>query len=74
LKAIIAGMLPEGKRNLAFGLFYTGYGGGWLLASITTGLLYARSLPLLVAFSVTLQLLSLPFFALAGKAESRSDS
>jgi hypothetical protein len=26
LKAIIAGLLPEGKRNLAFGLFYVGYG------------------------------------------------
>jgi len=27
LKAAIAGILPEGQRNLAFGLFYTGYGG-----------------------------------------------
>ena len=28
LKAVIAGVLPEGRRNLAFGLFYTGYGAG----------------------------------------------
>jgi len=24
--SVVAGVLPEGKRNLAFGLFYTGYG------------------------------------------------
>ena len=35
-------MLPEGRRNLAFGLFYTGYGVGWLIGSIATGLLYER--------------------------------
>src|SRR5262249_10926333 len=26
LKAIVAGLLPEGRRSLAFGLFYAGYG------------------------------------------------
>src|SRR5205823_5323476 len=62
LKAIIAGLLPEGRRNLAFGLFYTGYGGGWLVGSVTTGLLYEQSLLLLVAFSIAAQLASLPLF------------
>ncbi len=28
LKVLIASVLPEGKRNLAFGVFYLGYGGG----------------------------------------------
>ena len=65
LKAIIAGVLPEGRRNLAFGLFYLGYGGGWLAGSVTTGLLYERSLPLLIAFSVVVQLFSLPLFLVA---------
>jgi len=37
LKAVIAGVLPEGQRSTAFGLFYLGYGGGWLVGSITTG-------------------------------------
>jgi predicted MFS family arabinose efflux permease len=45
LKAVIAGMLPEGRRNLAFGLFCAGYGAGWLVGSTTTGLLYERSIP-----------------------------
>jgi MFS family permease len=65
LKAIIAGVLPEGRRNLAFGLFYLGYGGGWLVGSITAGLLYERSLTFLIAFSVVVQLASLPVFVLA---------
>src|SRR4029453_4459600 len=36
LKALVASVLPEGQRNLAFGLFYAGYGVGWLLGSIAT--------------------------------------
>src|SRR5204862_1366556 len=53
-KSIIAGMLPEGRRNLAFGLYYTGYGTGWLVGSVTTGFLYEWSLPFLVGFSVAI--------------------
>jgi predicted MFS family arabinose efflux permease len=67
LKALIAGVLPEGRRNLAFGLFYTGYGAGWLLGSIVTGLLYAQSRNILVIFVVSMQLLSLPGFVLAAR-------
>jgi predicted MFS family arabinose efflux permease len=65
LKAVVAGMLPEGRRNLAFGLLYTGYGAGWLLGSTTTGLLYDRSIPAVIAFSVIIQLASLPLFVMA---------
>jgi MFS family permease len=65
LKAVVAGILPEGRRSLAFGLFYTGYGAGWLVGSVTTGLLYERSRVALVVFSVVVQLASLPVFLLA---------
>jgi len=65
LKAVVAGVLPEGRRSLAFGLFYTGYGAGWLVGSVTTGLLYERSRVALVVFSVVVQLASLPVFLLA---------
>jgi MFS family permease len=68
LKALVAGMLPEGRRNLAFGLYYTGYGGGWLIGSIVAGLLYEHSRFLLIAFSVIVQLGSLPLFLIARKA------
>lgn len=68
LKVLIASVLPEGRRNLAFGLFYLGYGGGWLVGSVITGLLYDRSRLALVVFAVVAQLASLPFFMLAWRA------
>ena len=70
LKAVVAGLLPEGRRNLAFGLFYTGYGVGWLLGSIATGLLYDRSRLALVIFAVAAQLASLPLFVIARRRQA----
>lgn len=70
LKAVVAGVLPEGRRNLAFGLFYTGYGLGWLVGSIATGLLYDRSRLALVIFAVAAQLASLPLFVLARQRQA----
>jgi MFS family permease len=67
LKVLIASVLPEGKRNFAFGLFYIGYGGGWLIGSVTTGLLYEHSRLALVIFAVAVQLASLPFFIIAAR-------
>jgi MFS family permease len=69
LKAIIAGIMPKGKRSLAFGLFYTAYGAGWLIGSVTTGLLYSYSLYFLVGFSMVSQLISLPFFIMGRQKE-----
>ena len=65
LKAIVASVLPESKRNFAFGLFYTGYGGGWLIGSVTTGLLYKHSVVAVIAFSVAVQMTSIPMFIMA---------
>src|SRR4051812_47642707 len=59
LEALIASVLTEGRRNLAFGLFYLGYGGGGLIGSIATGLLYEHSRPALIAFDVAAQLASI---------------
>jgi predicted MFS family arabinose efflux permease len=65
LKAVIAGLLPEGQRNLAFGLFYTGYGAGWLIGSVIAGVLYGHSRLLLIGFSMAVQLASIPVFIAA---------
>ena len=70
LKAVVAGMLPEGKRSLAFGLFYSGYGLGWLVGGIATGMLYARSLGGLVTFSVAAELTAIPLFIVAARREA----
>src|SRR5207248_8124011 len=72
LKVLIASVLPEGKRNLAFGLFYLGYGGGWLVGSVTTGLLYAHSRTALIVFAVAVQLASVPFFVMAARTGSET--
>jgi MFS family permease len=69
LKAIVADVLPEGKRNFAFGLYYAGYGIGWLVGSIVTGLLYEDSRTALIAFSVMIQLASVPIFVLAQRRQ-----
>jgi MFS family permease len=71
LKAVVAGLLPEGKRSLAFGLFYAGYGVGWLVGSVTTGLLYDRSRFAMIAFCVAAQLVALPIFVVAGRRSPR---
>ena len=66
-KALVASVLPQSKRNFAFGLFYAGYGVGWLVGSVTTGLLYDRSRVAVVAFAVGAQLAALPVFLVAGR-------
>jgi MFS family permease len=73
LKAIIAGVMPKGKRSLAFGLFYAGYGVGWLLGSIAAGLLYEYSQVGLIAFAVAAQLASLPVFVFAHRKAAPGD-
>ena len=74
LKAVVAGMLPKGRRNLAFGLFYTGYGAGWLVGSTTSGLLYDHSIPAVITFSVIVQLSSLPLFIVAERMRRRTQA
>ena len=68
-KVLIAGVLPQGKRNTAFGLFYIGYGVGWLIGSVATGLLYDRSQIALIIFVVAAQLISLPLFVIAKRQQ-----
>jgi MFS family permease len=62
LKAIVAGVMPSGRRSLAFGLFYTGYGCGWLAGSIVMGLLYEHTRWGVVLFAPLAQLASLGAF------------
>jgi hypothetical protein len=68
-KALVADILPDRKRGLAFGLFYAGYGLGWLVGSVAVGLLYQRSHLALVLFAVAAQLCALPFFILGHRRQ-----
>jgi predicted MFS family arabinose efflux permease len=72
LKAIVAGVLPEDQRSSAFGLYYAGYGVGWLIGSVVTGLLYEQSRIALVLFAVIVQLASLPVFVIARRRQRQA--
>lgn len=65
LKAILSAVVPAEKRSTAFGMFDTGFGIAWFAGSAIMGLLYERSIPTLVIFSVTTQILALPLLAIA---------
>ena len=67
LKATVSEVIPARKRSTAFGLFDTCFGIAWFLGSVLMGILYDRSIPTLVGFSVILQLASLPLFIAAKK-------
>ena len=69
LKSVIAPLLRHDVRATGFGLFDTGFGVAWFLGSWVMGILYEKSILILVIFSVALQLLSLLAFAFAKRAE-----
>jgi MFS family permease len=74
IRAAVGVMAPRERRGTAYGIFHTGYGLAWFFGSALMGLLYDRSIPAVIAFSVVIQLLSLPLFALAGKRAAATQS
>jgi MFS family permease len=62
IKAALAEMVPRDRRATGFGLFHAGFGLFWFLGSVLMGFLYDFSLGALVVFSVTAQLMAIPFF------------
>ena len=70
LKAVLAAVVPSEKRSTGFGVFDTGFGIAWFAGSAIMGLLYDKSIPALVVFSVVLQLAALPFLALGKKGQA----
>ncbi len=69
IKAIIASVLPKARRSSAFGIFYLGYGAGWLAGSIAMGFLYEHSRAGLIAFATGSQLASVPLFLIGARRE-----
>jgi MFS family permease len=67
IKAALAEMVPRDRRATGFGLFNAGFGLFWFLGSALMGFLYDFSLGALVVFSVTAQLLAIPFFLAVSK-------
>jgi MFS family permease len=71
LTSVIAGVIHASKRSTAFGIFDTGFGVAWFLGSWLMGVLYQKSIPALIVFSVLLQLVALPVFIFAKRNERR---
>jgi len=67
MKAIIGDLVPTHKRATAYGIFNAVYGFSWFMGSVSIGLLYDRSIPLLILFITSLQILSLPWLYLTKK-------
>ncbi len=60
MKAAVASMSPADRRGTAFGTFNMNFGIFWFLGSALMGALYDRSIPALILFSVSFQLLAIP--------------
>jgi MFS family permease len=62
LKSAVTTIVSKERRGTAFGIFNAGFGAFWFVGSWIMGILYDRSLAILVIFSVVAQLAALPFF------------
>ena len=65
IPAAVTRMVPLQRRASAYGLFTAGYGIFWFLGSALIGILYSVSLPLLIGFSLIVELAAIPLFLLA---------
>ena len=74
LRAAVSKMVVAEKRASAFGIFNAAYGLSWFAGSALMGFLYDKSLPLLILFSVTVQLLALGVFVVAFKPQRHSET
>jgi MFS family permease len=64
MRAAIADLTPMARRGLAYGIFNTAYGAAWFVGGLVIGVLYERSLGLVIAFAVAMQVLCLPLLPL----------
>jgi predicted MFS family arabinose efflux permease len=60
IPAAVAPMVPRDRRASAYGLFTAGYGIAWFAGSATMGVLYDVAFPLLIVFSVVVELAAVP--------------
>lgn len=71
IPAAVATMVPVQRRASAYGLFTAGYGIFWFLGSVVIGILYGLSIPVLIAFSLIVELAAIPIFLLV-RRQTRS--
>jgi predicted MFS family arabinose efflux permease len=74
IPAAVAPMVAPQHRASAYGLFTAGYGIFWFLGSAMIGFLYSISIPVLIIFSVVLQLAAVPWFILVARRTRKNIS
>nr|HET6904313.1 MFS transporter [Ktedonobacteraceae bacterium] len=74
IPAAVATMVPVQRRASAYGLFTAGYGIFWFLGSVVIGILYGLSIPVLIAFSLIVELAAIPLFLLVRRQTRSVDS
>ncbi len=62
MRAAISGMLRPGQRGTGFGWWNMAYGLSWFLGSAALGFLYDKSILLVIIFSMSCFVVSIPFF------------
>jgi len=72
LNAIVSELVPPNKRSTAFGLFDATFGIAWFIGSWLMGVLYDKSIMLVVLLSAALQVLSLPIFFFVNRVRTIS--
>ena len=60
IPAAVAPMVPRDRRASAYGLFTAGHGIAWFAGSAAMGVLYDVAIPLLMVFSVVVELAAVP--------------
>lgn len=66
MKTLIADMVAVNVRGSVYGIFNSVFGVTWFLGSLTLGILYNISFIWLIIFSLTTQLMAVPFFIYVG--------
>jgi predicted MFS family arabinose efflux permease len=69
IPAAVATMVSQQRRPSAYGIFTAGFGLCWFIGSVIIGKLYEVSMPALIAFSVTAQVLAIPIFLIVRKRQ-----
>ncbi|GAK54181.1 major facilitator superfamily MFS_1 [Candidatus Moduliflexus flocculans] len=70
MRAAVAGMVSANRRGAAYGIFNTGFGVAWFCGSALLGILYDISLPLVIIFSVAIQLAAIPLLWSISRAQA----
>lgn len=72
MRAVIGNIVPADRRSYGYGVFNTAYGIFWFMGSLLIGILYDISIPALIFFSISAQLLSIPIFFFSGSRSGES--